>query len=470
MIGDGAVGLCAVLAAKRLGAERIILMGRHEDRTDLGREFGATDVVAERGEEGIARVRELTGGDGTHKVLEAVGTCRPTSRRSASSATAASSAASACRSTSEAPDRLRSLFMRNITLTGGASPARAYIEELLPDVLDGTDRARPGLRPHHRPRRGPRRLPGHGRPQGPQGPHPPLTTRPARTAKDTPLMQYVTLNNGVEMPLLGFGVYQIPAEDTERAVSEALAAGYRLLDTAAAYGNEEAVGRAIKSSGIPRDGAVRHHQAVGAGRPRRGQHPPRVRDVAEQLGLDYLDLYLIHQPFGDVYGQWRAMEALNREGVTKAIGVSNFYPDRLIDLILNNEITPAVNQIETHPFFQRADYQDLMREHGVQIQSWGGFAEGKNDLFHNPLLVEIGKDHDKSVAQVVLRWLTQRGVIAIPKSVRAERMAENFGVFDFQLTDEQMAQIATLDTGSSLFFDHHDPEMVTWLAKRRLDS
>ena len=178
----------------------------------------------------------------------------------------------------------------------------------------------------------------------------------------------------------------------------------------------------------------------------------------------------MHQPFGDVYGQWRAMEALSHEGLTKAIGVANFYPDRLIDLIINNEITPQVNQIETHPFFQRADYHALMREHGVQIQSWGGFAEGKNDLFTNPLLTEIGKAYDKSVAQVVLRWLTQRGVVAIPKSVRAERMAENIDVFDFELTDEQMAQIATLDTGSSLFFDHHDPEMVTWLAGRRLDN
>ncbi len=178
----------------------------------------------------------------------------------------------------------------------------------------------------------------------------------------------------------------------------------------------------------------------------------------------------MHQPFGDAYGQWRAMEALNREGAAKAIGVANFYPDRLIDLIVNNEITPQVNQIETHPFFQRADYQDLMREYGVQIQSWGGFAEGKNDLFTHPLLAEIGTEYGKSVAQVVLRWLTQRGVVAIPKSVRAERMVENIDVFDFQLTDEQMAQIATLDTGSSLFFDHHDPEIVTWLARRRLDA
>ncbi|PKT74054.1 2,5-diketo-D-gluconic acid reductase [Streptomyces populi] len=283
-------------------------------------------------------------------------------------------------------------------------------------------------------------------------------------------MQYVTLNNGVEMPLLGFGVYQIPAEDTERAVSDALAAGYRLLDTAAAYGNEEAVGRAIESSGIPREDLFVTTKLWVQDAPAQDNAERAFETSLNKLGLDHLDLYLMHQPFGDVYGQWRAMEALNREGLAKAIGVANFYPDRLLDLIVNNEITPQVNQIETHPFFQRADYQDLMREHGVQLQSWGGFAEGKNDLFTNPLLTGIGKEHGKSVAQVVLRWLTQRGVVTIPKSVRAERMAENINVFDFQLTDEQMARIATLDTGGSLFFDHHDPEIVTWLAKRRLND
>ncbi|MEU6765762.1 aldo/keto reductase [Streptomyces sp. NPDC046853] len=283
-------------------------------------------------------------------------------------------------------------------------------------------------------------------------------------------MQYVTLNNGVEMPLLGFGVYQIPAEDTERAVSDALAAGYRLLDTAAAYGNEEAVGRAVKSSGIARGDLFVTTKLWVQDAPARDNTRRAFEASLAKLGLDHLDLYLMHQPFGDVYGQWRAMEDLNREGLVKAIGVANFYPDRLLDLIINNEVTPAVNQIETHPFFQRADYQTLMREHGVQIQSWGGFAEGKNSLFTNPLLAQIGKEQGKSVAQVVLRWLTQRGVITIPKSVRAERMAENFNVFDFELTDEQMAKIATLDTGSSLFFDHHDPEIVTRLAGRRLDA
>ncbi|MEV4947116.1 aldo/keto reductase [Streptomyces sp. NPDC053755] len=283
-------------------------------------------------------------------------------------------------------------------------------------------------------------------------------------------MQTVTLNNGVEMPLLGFGVYQIPAEDTERAVSEALAVGYRLLDTAAAYGNERAVGRAVSSSGIPREDLFVTTKLWVQDAPAEDLTRRAFETSLTRLGLDRLDLYLMHQPFGDVHGQWRAMEALHREGATRAIGVANFYPDRLIDLIVHNEITPQVNQIETHPFFQRADYQVLMREHGVQIQSWGGFAEGRNDLFTNPLLAGIGKEHGKSVAQVVLRWLTQRGVVAIPKSVRAERMAENFDVFDFRLTDEQMDRIATLDTGSSLFFDHRDPKMVTLLGGHRLDD
>ncbi|MFD0148144.1 aldo/keto reductase [Streptomyces sp. NPDC055721] len=281
-------------------------------------------------------------------------------------------------------------------------------------------------------------------------------------------MQHVTLNNGVRMPLLGFGVYQIPPEQTEQAVTDALAAGYRLLDTAAAYGNEEAVGRAVENSGIPREELFVTTKLWVQDAPAEDNTRRAFETSLAKLGLDHIDLYLMHQPFGDVYGQWRAMEALHREGLAKAIGVANFYPDRLIDLILNNKIVPAVNQIETHPFFQRTDYQDLMREHGVRHQSWGGFAEGKNDLFTNPLLAEIGKEYDKSVAQVVLRWLTQRGVIAIPKSVRAERMAENIDVFDFALTDEQMAAIATLDTGSTLFFDHHDPAMVDWLAKRRV--
>ncbi|MFC9593887.1 aldo/keto reductase [Streptomyces sp. NPDC056944] len=281
-------------------------------------------------------------------------------------------------------------------------------------------------------------------------------------------MQHVTLNNGVQMPALGFGVYQIPPEQTEQAVTDALAAGYRLLDTAAAYGNEEAFGRAIKNSGIPREELFVTTKLWVQDAPAEDNTLRAFETSLAKLGLDHLDLYLMHQPFGDVYGQWRAMEALHREGLTKAIGVANFYPDRLIDLILNNKTAPAVNQIETHPFFQRTDYQDLMRAHGVQHQSRGGFAEGKNDLFTNPLLGEIGEEYDKSVTQVVLRWLTQRGVVAIPKSVHAARMAENIDIFDFELTGEQMAAIATLDTGNTLFFDHHDPAMVNWLAKRRV--
>ncbi|WP_330308715.1 MULTISPECIES: aldo/keto reductase [unclassified Streptomyces] len=283
-------------------------------------------------------------------------------------------------------------------------------------------------------------------------------------------MQNVTLNNGVEMPILGFGVYQIPPEQTEQAVSDALAAGYRLLDTAAAYQNEEAVGRAIKNSGVPREELFVTTKLWIQDAPAQENTRRAFETSLNKLGLDHLDLYLMHQPYGDVYGQWRAMEDLQRAGRVKAIGVANFYPDRLVDLIANNDVTPAVNQIETHPFFQRTADQELMREHGVQIQSWGGFAEGKNSLFTHPLLSEIAKKHAKSVAQVVLRWLTQRGVVAIPKSVRAERMAENIDIFDFELTGDQMAAIAALDTGTSLFFDHHDPEIVTWLSKRRLDS
>ncbi|MEV6077649.1 aldo/keto reductase [Streptomyces sp. NPDC052069] len=283
-------------------------------------------------------------------------------------------------------------------------------------------------------------------------------------------MQTVTLNNGIEMPVLGFGVYQIPPEKTEQAVTDALAVGYRLLDTAAAYGNEGAVGRAIEKSGISRAELfvttklwIQDAQAE--------ENTRRAFETSlTELGLDHVDLYLMHQPYGDVYGQWRAMEALNRQGLTRAIGVANFYPDRLLDLILNNEITPAVNQIETHPFFQRTADHDLMREHGVQHQSWGGFAEGKNDLFTHPVLSEIGRAHDKSAAQVVLRWLIQRSIVTIPKSVSPDRMAQNFDVFDFALTDAQMARIADLETGTTLFFDHHDPEMVAWLSKRRLGS
>ena len=276
----------------------------------------------------------------------------------------------------------------------------------------------------------------------------------------------VTLNNGVEMPILGFGVYQIPPEDTERAVSDALRVGYRHLDTAAAYQNEEAVGRAVAASGIPR-AELFITTKLFIQRPGEANARAAFEQSLERLGLDHVDLYLIHQPLGDYYSFWRAMEQLNAEGLARAIGVSNFHTDRLVDLVLNNEITPAVNQIETHPFFQRHADQEIAAEHGVQIESWGGFAEGRNNLFADPLLTDIGEAHGKSVAQVVLRWLTQRGIVAIPKSVRVERMEQNADIFDFTLTDEDMARISTMDTGASLFFDHRDPAMVSWLNSRR---
>jgi 2,5-diketo-D-gluconate reductase A len=282
-------------------------------------------------------------------------------------------------------------------------------------------------------------------------------------------MRTVTLNNGVEMPILGFGVFQIadPAE-CERAVSDALAAGYRSLDTAASYQNEEAVGRAIAASGIPRDELFITTklwiQGAGEGRTRAAFERSLTR-----LGLDHVDLYLIHQPYGDVYGAWRDMERITAEGLSRAIGVSNFHPDRLVDLIMHNEVVPAVNQVETHPFHQRVADQALMAAEGVQIESWGPFAEGKNDLFTNPTLTAIAQAHGKSVGQIVLAWLVQRGVVVIPKTVRAERMAENIDVFDVELTDAEMASIATLDTGSSQFFDHRDPNMVKWLSGRTLD-
>jgi 2,5-diketo-D-gluconate reductase A len=278
----------------------------------------------------------------------------------------------------------------------------------------------------------------------------------------------VTLTGEVEMPMLGFGVFQVPPEETEQVVAEALGAGYRALDTAASYRNEEEVGRAIAASGIPRDELFvttkLWTQDAGEENAKRG-----FEASLNRLALDYVDLYLIHQPYGDYYGSWRAMQDLQREGLIRAIGVANFYPDRLVDLIEHNEIAPAVDQIECHPFFQRAADQDLMRERGVQIESWGPFAEGRNDLFTNSTLSEIGATHGKSVAQVVLRWLTQRGVVVIPKSVRPERMRENLDIFDFELTAAELARIAGLETGETLFFDHRDPVMVSRIGTRRLD-
>ena len=277
-------------------------------------------------------------------------------------------------------------------------------------------------------------------------------------------MEYVTLNNGVGMPVLGFGTYQIkdPAV-CEQAVRDAIDVGYRMIDTAASYGNEEAVGRAIQSCGVPRDrlfittklwisdtsyqGAMRGFEAS-----------------MQRLGLDYLDLYLIHQPLGDYYGAWRAMTELCRAGRIRAIGVCSFYPDRLADLIAFNEMPPAVNQVECNVFFQQQAAQDYMKSKGVQMQSWAPFAEGHNDLFHNETLAAIGARYGKSVAQVVLRWQLQRGIVCIPKSVKKERMQQNFEVFDFTLSEEDMAAIAAMDTGVSSFFDHRDPAVVEMLA------
>jgi 2,5-diketo-D-gluconate reductase A len=275
----------------------------------------------------------------------------------------------------------------------------------------------------------------------------------------------VTLNNGVEIPLLGFGVFQITdAEVCERSVNDALQTGYRLIDTAASYGNEAAVDSAIKRSGVAREDLFITTKLwiQDAGYESAKQAFERS---LQRLQLEYLDLYLIHQPFGDVYGAWRAMEALYREGRIRAIGISNFYPDRVMDLIVHNDVVPAVNQIETHPFNQQIETQKFLAVNTVQLESWGGFAEGKNNIFQNELLSSIADKYQKSVAQVILRWLTQRGVVAIPKSVRKERLEENFNVFDFELSPEDMAAIATLDTRTSSFFDHRDPAVVKRLGE-----
>lgn len=275
----------------------------------------------------------------------------------------------------------------------------------------------------------------------------------------------VTLNNSVEMPILGFGVFQIPPDETEQAVSTALEVGYRLLDTAASYRNEEAVGRAIRASGIARD-EIFVTTKLWIQQPGEANARAAFQRSLDRLDLDHVDLYLIHQPLSDYYSAWRAMEQIHTEGLARAIGVANFHSDRLVDLIEHNTIVPAVNQIEVNPFFQRPADHDLMAARGVQVESWGGFAEGKNDLFTNSTLEGIGAAHGKSTAQVVLRWLIQRGIVTIPKSVRRERMEQNLDVFDFQLTDDEIDQIARLDTGASMFFDHRDPNMVSWLNSR----
>jgi len=282
-------------------------------------------------------------------------------------------------------------------------------------------------------------------------------------------MQNIKLNNDVEIPILGFGVFQITdSSECERSVVDAIETGYSHIDTAASYQNEEAVGRGIKQSGAAREKLfittklwIQRNGYEGTIK--------AFENSLKRLQVDYIDLYLIHQPFGDVYGEWRAMEELYQQGKVRAIGVSNFSPDRIIDLMIHNQITPAVNQIEVNPFQQQIDTQKFLQDNSVQVEAWAPFAEGKNNIFQNELLLSIAEKRQKSVAQVILRWLVQRGIIALSKSTRKERMIENISVFDFELSAEDVAAITTLDTKTSSFFDHRNPEMVKWLGNRQLN-
>jgi len=282
-------------------------------------------------------------------------------------------------------------------------------------------------------------------------------------------VQTVKLNNGVEIPILGFGVFQITdLNECERSVVDAIQTGYSHIDTAASYQNEEAVGRGIKRSGVARENLfittklwIQRNGYEGTLR--------AFENSLMRLQLNYIDLYLIHQPFGDVYGEWRAMENLYHQGKVRAIGVSNFPPDRIMDLMIHNNITPAVNQIEVNPFQQQIDTQKFFQDNNVQVEAWAPFAEGRNNIFQNELLLSIAAKHKKSVAQVILRWLVQRGIIALSKSTHKERMIENISVFDFELSAEDVAAITTLDTKTSSFFDHRNPDMVKWLGSRKLD-
>ncbi len=276
----------------------------------------------------------------------------------------------------------------------------------------------------------------------------------------------VTLSNGVEMPMIGYGVYQVDPAECERCVSDALSVGYRMIDTAQAYHNEEGVGAAIAKSGIPRE-ELFIVTKIWISNYGYEKAKASIDESLRRLRTDYIDLMLLHQPFCDRYGAYRALEDAYREGKVRAIGVSNFYPDHLIDLAANVEIAPMVNQVETHVFNQQIKAQKYMEESGTQIMSWGPLAEGRNNFFTNPVLEEIGHKYGKSVAQVALRWLVQRGVIIIPKSVHVERMKQNLDILDFKLYDEDMNAIATLDTGKSLFFDHHDPEVVKMFMRWR---
>ncbi len=282
-------------------------------------------------------------------------------------------------------------------------------------------------------------------------------------------MQTVKLNNGVEIPILGFGVFQItdPSE-CERSVVDAIQTGYSHIDTAASYQNEEAVGRGIKQSGVPREKLFITTKLWIQSNGYEGTLKA-FENSLKRLQLDTIDLYLIHQPFGDVHGEWRAMEELHQQGKVRAIGVSNFYPDRIMDLIIHNNITPAVNQIEVNPFQQQIETQKFLQDNSVQVEAWAPFAEGRNNIFQNEILLTIAAKHQKSVAQVILRWLVQRGIIALAKSTRKERMIENISVFDFELSAEDMAAMTALDTKTSSFFDHRNPEMVKWLGTRKLD-
>ena len=282
-------------------------------------------------------------------------------------------------------------------------------------------------------------------------------------------MQTVKLNNGVEIPILGFGVFQIadPAE-CERSVVDAIQTGYTHIDTAASYQNEEAVGRGIKQSGVAREKLFLTTKLWIQSTGYENTLKAFERSL-KRLQVDYLDLYLIHQPYGDVYGEWRAMEELYQQGKVRAIGVSNFQPDRIMDLMIHYKITPAVNQLEVNPFQQQIEIQKFLQDNSVQVEAWAPFAEGKNNIFHNEILLAIAAKHKKSVAQVILRWVVQRGIIALAKSTRKERMLENISVFDFELSAEDLVAITTLDTKTSCFFDHRNPEMVKWLGTRKLD-
>ena len=274
-------------------------------------------------------------------------------------------------------------------------------------------------------------------------------------------MEYVKLNNGVKMPMLGYGVYQTPPEETERCVLDAIRVGYRSIDTAQAYGNEEGVGNALAKCGLPREEFFITTK-VWISNAGYEKAKASIEESLRKLQVSYIDLLLIHQPFGDYYGTYRAMEEAYKEGKVRAIGVSNFYPDRYLDIHHFAEIKPAVNQVETHVFQQQKIAKEYLKKNGTQIESWGPFAEGKNDYFNNPVLKEIGASHSKSVAQVALRFLIQSGVVVIPKSTHKERMEENFNVFDFELTADEMAKVEALDGGESLFFSHHDPKTVEW--------